>query len=112
MKVKILGMTETQERQLTENSNDTGRNVVGRWMIEAPVAYSLAIVEDDGEFILERTFPGGMPSAKQLTKQINADGVLYVDEDSPADEYYIIQNDGRLAIYDEAGLFKIARKVR
>lgn len=104
---------EAERDEITEQiakGNDS--KVLNKWLDSRNQLNSeLALIEKDNQLILKTEFSDGT-SMKQEVKRIDKDGqtqLQYVEDFHG--EYFVIQENGNLAMYGKDGKFGVARQI-
>ena len=114
LKVKILGTTIEEEKALMSKLKDSSGKIIGEWLDESPyVGAKYTLLKRNGKIIMIRKFKDGSGSEKEMIQKKQS-GKLRFEEKGGNDfgEYYLIESNGRLAVYDNAGLINTMRSIK
>lgn len=114
LEVKILGTTIEEEKILMSNSKDSPGEIIGVWLDESPyVGAKYTFLKRSGKIIMIRKFKDGSGSEKEMIQK-NQSGRLRFEEKGGNDfgEYYLIERNGNLGAYDNAGLINTMRSIK
>lgn len=114
LKVKILAMTIEEEKALMSKPKDSSGKIIGEWLDESPyVGAKYTLLKRNGKIIMIRKFKDGSGSEKEMIQKKQS-GKLRFEEKGGNDfgEYYLIESDGRLAVYDNAELINTMRSIK
>ena len=114
LKVEILGTTLEEEKALMSKPKDSSGKIIGEWLDESPyVGAKYTLLKRNGKIIMIRKFKDGSGSEKEMIQKKQS-GKLRFEEKGGNDfgEYYLIESNGRLAVYDNAGLINTMRPIK
>jgi hypothetical protein len=114
LKVEILGMTIEEEKTLMSKPKDSSGEIIGEWLDESPyTAAKYSLLKKNGKIIMIRKFKDGSGSEEEMIQKKQS-GKLRFEEKGGNDfgEYYLIESNGQLAIYDNAGLINTMRSIK
>ena len=114
LEVKILGMTIEEEKTLKSESKGSSRDKIGEWLDESPyVGAKYTFLRRNDKIIMIRKFKDGSGSEKEMIQKKQS-GKLRFDEKGGNDfgEYYLIERNGNLGIYDNSGLISTIRPIK
>ncbi len=112
--VKILGTTIEEEKVLKSGSGDFSGEIIGEWLDESPYAGAkYTFFKRNGKIFMIRKFKDGSGSEKEMIQKKQS-GRLRYEEKGGNDfgEYYLIERDGDLGVYDNDGLIKTIRSIK
>jgi hypothetical protein len=106
LEVRILGTTIEEEKALMGEPKESLDGLIGEWLDESPyfgAKYSL--IKKNEKIIMVKKFKDGSGSEKEMIQK-NHSGRLRFEEKKGNDfgEYYLIEKNGDLGVYDSAGL--------
>jgi len=105
LKVEILGTTIEEEKALMSKPKDSSAEIIGEWLDESPYAAAkYTLLKRNGKIIMINKFKDGSGSEEEMIQKKQS-GKLRFEEKVGNDfgEYYLIESNGRLAIYDNSG---------
>jgi len=114
LKVNILGMTIEEEKALMSKSKDSSDEIIGEWIDDSPyVGAKYRLLIKNGKTIMIRKFKDGSVSEEEMIQKKQS-GKLRFDEKGGNDfgEYYLIESNGRLSVYDNSGLINTMRSIK
>jgi hypothetical protein len=113
LEVRILGLKADQEKALKQLVDDPSREVIGSWLDESPfVGSRITIFRQNGKVFLENTYGDGSSSKKEGVEKLFGENRAFCrKEGSSVNEYYLIDNQGNLQLWDEEGLIWTAKKI-
>ena len=112
--VKILGTTIEEEKALRSGSEDSVGEIIGEWLDESPyVGAKYTFLKRNGKIFMIRKFKDGSGSEKEMIQKRQS-GRLRFEEKGGNDfgEYYLIERNGNLSVYDNAGLINKMKPIR
>lgn len=111
LEIRIMGFTDEQEAQATKKASSTasgGGSILGRWQSEFPPCV-YTIQESGGQTFLVQAFNDGSGSRHVLRTGTSNRGRRFDDTESRFEEFYVINSDGDLEIWDSDGLIDTVR---
>lgn len=111
--VRILGLTAEQEETLKQQPDDPSREVIGSWLDESPfIGSRITIFRQNGKLFIENTYKDGSSGKKEIVEKLSGkDRTFRRKEGSSVGEFYLIDNQGNLQMWDEEGIISTARKI-
>jgi len=111
--VKILGLTAEQEKALRQSPSDPSREVIGRWLDESPfIGSRVTIFRQDGKLFMENTYKDGSSGKKEIVEKLSGKNRTFrKKEGSSVGEFYLIDNQGNLQLWDQEGIIWTAKKI-
>ncbi len=112
LEVKILGTTIEEEKALMRNSENSSGEIIGEWLDES-IGAKYTFLKKNGKIIMINKFKDGSSSETDMIQKKQS-GRLRFEEKVGNDfgEYYLIESNGRLAVYDNAGLINTIRSIK
>ena len=109
LEVRILGQTVEQANSAPPLLDG---EVVGRWRRDVLPAGWLTIVRRDDQLIARWDYTDGSNSENSLDESQLPDGRLRFEDqgENAFGEYYIVETDGRIGLYDEDGQFLLMER--
>ncbi|MBW2596828.1 MAG: hypothetical protein JRC93_12830 [Deltaproteobacteria bacterium] len=114
LQVKILGTTLEEEKALKSEPKSSSGEIIGIWLDESPyVGAKYTFMRKDGKIIMVRKFKDVSSSEKEMIQKKQS-GSLRFDEKGGNDfgEYYLIERNGNMGVYDNAGLINTMRSIK
>jgi hypothetical protein len=113
LKVEILGWPIEEEKALMSKPKDLSGEIMGEWIDESPFGAKYTLLKRTGKIIMIRKFKDGSGSEEEMIQKKQS-GKLRFEEKGGNDfgEYYLIESNGQLAIYDNAGLINTMRSIK
>jgi hypothetical protein len=113
LEVQILGFTKEEKTQLLENTSPLESNLIGRWIDNTPYSGGVITISRNANILeLSIKYKDGSKSSKKLIEKIVNGQKRWIEEDNVFGEYYVLNNDGNLSIYDTEGLVKTYPKIK
>ena len=113
LEVIIQGLTVEQENALRQLPDDSSREVIGVWLDKTPfIGSRVTIYRQNGKLFLERTYYDGSSGKKEMAEKPSSKGRTFrTREGSSVGEFYLIDSQGSLQLWDDEGLFSTAKKI-
>lgn len=113
LEVKILGISIEEETALTSSSNTSGE-VIGEWLDESPYLGSkFTLMKENGKITMMRKFKDGSSSEKEMIQKNQAGGLRFEEKKRNSfGEFYLIERNGNLSIYDNSGRINTMRSIK
>lgn len=111
--VKILGLTAEQEESLKQQADDPSQEVIGSWLDERPfVGNRITIFRQNGKIFMENTYKDGSSGKKEIIGKFSTSGKKFEDKkENGFGEFYLIDNQGNLQLWDQDGIISTAKKI-
>jgi len=109
LKVEILGSTDAEDKKMDNVSVDG--NIIGKWTDKQSYSEHTAIIYEKNNKIYMKSIysDGSSGEVEYVRKKINGK-VRYEPKQNKHNEYYIIEANGNLGMYDPEGKFAEAVK--
>ncbi len=113
LKIEILGTTIDEEKALINKSKKSSDKIIGKWLDDSPYGAMYTLLNKNGKIIMILKNKDGSSSEKEMVRKKQL-GKLRFEEKGGNDfgEYYSIEIDGRLGLYDNAGRFNTVRSIK
>lgn len=106
LEVRILGLTQDEELTLISQKIGEGK-LIGAWLWEPGFNVRIAILQRGQKTFLEMTGKDGSSGTEELTVKQTPRGTRYEKlQPNNFGDYYLLEMDGSLGIYDNDGLSK------
>ncbi len=104
LEVKILGTTIEEEKALMSKPQKSSDKIIGEWLDESSYGAKYTLIKRNGKIIMICKYKDGSGSEEEMIQKKQS-GKLRFEEKEGNDfgEYYLIESNGRLAIYDNSG---------
>ena len=113
LEFKIMGLTKEEKTQLLEKTSHSESNLIGRWIDDTPqMGWVITISRNANILELSIKYKDGSEASKKLIEKIVNGQKRWIEEDNVFGEYYVLNNDGNLSIYDTEGLIKTLPKIK
>lgn len=114
LEVQILGFTAEEEQALKDQPEDPSRELIGSWLDNTPNSLGkITVFRDSGKVLLEYKSKDGTTWSKPVVQVPDSTGQRFQDEDgSEFGEYYLINSEGNLELWDRDGLILTANDIR
>ena len=104
LKVEILGTTIEEEKALMSKPKKSSGKIIGEWLDDSSCGAKYTLIKRNGKIIMICKYKDGSGSEEEMIQKKQL-GKLRFEEKEGNDfgEYYLIESNGRLAIYDNSG---------
>lgn len=113
LEVKIQGLTAEQENVLRQLPEIESRKVIGSWLNESPfIGSRITFFRENGRLFMENAYKDGSIGKKEIVEIPSSKNRKFQrKEGSSVGEYYLIDSQGHLQIWDEEGYILTAKKI-
>ncbi len=113
LEVRILGLTAEQEEALKKQPDDPSREVIGSWLDESPyLGCKVTIFRQNGKLFMENTYKDGSSGKKEIVEKLSGKVRTFRrKEGSSVGEFYLIDKQDNLQLWDEEGIITTAKKI-
>jgi hypothetical protein len=113
LEVCILGLTAEEEEALKQQHDDPSREVIGSWLDDRPfIGNRITIFRQNGKLFMENTYKDGSSGKMEIVKKLSDKGITFRGKEiNRFGEFYLIDNQGNLQMWDEEGIISTARKI-
>ena len=113
LEAKILGMTIDEEKALMNKSKKSSDKIIGEWLDDTSAGARYTLLKKNGKTIMILKYKDGSSSENEMVLKKKS-GKLIFEEKGGNDfgEYYSIEIDGRLGLYDNEGLFNKVQSIK
>lgn len=112
LEVEILGSTVEEAKALRQSSNDSSREVIGRWLDEDAFTESrLVLLRKDGNLYMEQTYGDGSSRVMEVVEKQSLRGRRIERKNEDTVDYWLIDENGNLQIRDDKGLIRTAEQL-
>ncbi len=116
LKVQILGTTNEQIKKMSDSTQEKNvdRNIIGSWFYEAPyISQTITLFRKENNVFMEVIYKDGSSSIDKLNETKTSKGMRYQEYTSAGEtDYFIINQNGDLGIWDSYGLIGTAKKTK
>lgn len=111
LEVKILGSTE-EEDETTSQTDDIPGEVIGKWRSDKSLMGAALIMYkgEDDKLFMQTNFKSGNPMTEELSES-SSNGLKRYDYENTHGEYYLMEKNGNLGMYDSDGKYDEAVKI-
>jgi hypothetical protein len=117
LKVKIIGATK--EASIEMRKTKVTGEILNSWFENDPMLSNKKyLVKENGKLFMKSIYPkskltgdGGEMKKEVFEKKLN-NGIIRYDYKNNFGEYYLIEKNGNLALYDDSGKFNEAKKIK
>lgn len=110
--VEILGATIDEEKSLLNNKNKSTGEIIGEWIDES-LGAKYTLLKKNNKIIMTRKFKDGSSSEKEMIQKTHSEKRRFEEKKgNDIGEYYLIENNGSLGAYDNAGLISSMRSTK
>lgn len=113
LEVDIIGLSKDEKAELLEKTSSYEGNTIGRWLDNSPYSGGIVTISKNADNLkIYKKYSDGSESVKNLLeKMVNGQKHL-IEENNTFGEYYLLNNDGSLSIYDTEGLVMTMKRVK
>ena len=114
LEVKVLGTTLEEEKSLKNEPQSSSGKIIGEWFDDSPyVSAKYKFLKRDDKIIMIRKFKDGSGSETEMVQKTHS-GKLRFEEKESNDfgEYYLVESNGDMGIYDNAGIINTMRAIK
>ena len=105
LKVTILGLTIEEEEALTDGPKTSLGEVIGEWLDETPfIGSKHTLMMKNEKIIMVRKYSDGSHSEIEMIQKNQSGMLRFERKKSRFEEYYLIERNGSLSLYDDLGL--------
>ena len=104
LKVDILGWEKGEKEKIAKSIQSLNGKVIGNWIGNAIVGGIYTIIQKEGNFILNVKYKDGSESSKNLIEKRIKGKRCFFKHNNRYGEYFVLNNNGMLGIYDNEGL--------
>lgn len=115
LEVQIMGFTKEEKTQLLKKTSLSESNLIGRWIDDSPYSGKVITISRDAntlELSIKSSYKDGSEGSKKLMEKIVNGQKRWIEEGNVFGEYYVLNNDGNLSIYDAKDLIKTYPKIK
>lgn len=111
--VRIQGLTAEQEETLKQQPDDPSREVIGSWLDESPfIGSRITIFRQNGKLFIENTYKDGSGGKKEIVEKLSGRKRTFRRKEvSSAGDFYLIDKQGNLQMWDQEGIICTAKKI-
>ena len=104
LEVKILGTTIEEEKALMSKPQKSSGKIIGEWLDESSYGAKYTLIKRNGKIIMICKYKDGSGSEEEMIQKKQSGKLRFEEkEGNNFGEYYLIEGNGRLAIYDNSG---------
>jgi len=115
LEVQIMGLTKEEKTQLLKKTSLSESNLIGRWIDDSPYSGKVITISRNAntlELSIKSSYKDGSEGSKKLIEKIVNGQKRWIEEGNVFGEYYVLNNDGNLSIYDAKDLIKTYPKIK
>jgi hypothetical protein len=113
LEVKILGTTIEDDKALMSNPENSSDEIIGEWLDDPYVGTKYTLLKNNGKILLIRMFKDGSSSEKEMIQKTQSERLRFEEiGGNNFGDYFLIDNNGRLYVYDYTGLLSTMRSVK
>jgi hypothetical protein len=114
LEVKISGTKIEEEKTLMSNSEGSKGKIIEVWLDESPyVGAKYTILKRKGKIIMIRKFKDGSGSEKEMIQKKQSGKLRFEDkEGNDFEEYYLVEKNGTLGVYDKEEFINTIRSIK
>ena len=112
LEVRIQGLTTEQEKILKQHPDDPSREVIGSWLDETPyMGRRITIFRQNGKLFMESVWYDGSSGKKEIVEKLSDQRRTFREKERNSfGEFYLIDSQGNLQLWDQEGLISTAKK--
>jgi hypothetical protein len=105
LKVQIFGSTQEEDEATSQNEDIPGE-VFGKWRSNKSLMGAALIIYkvESGKLFMQINFKSGNPMTEELSES-TSNGLKRYDYENTNGEYYLIEQNGNLGMYDSDGKY-------
>lgn len=113
LEVRILSFTAEEDKALKKLPDDSSKKVIGIWLDESPFLGSrITIFRRNGKFFLEKVYKDGSSGTKEIVERSSFKGRTFrYKKKSSAGEFYLIDKQGNLQLWDNEGIISTSKSI-
>lgn len=112
LEVGILGSTAEEAKALRQSSDNSSREVIGRWLDDGGFSDNrLILFRKDGDLRVEQTYGDGSSRVMEVVEKQSSRGRRIERKNDDTVDYWLIDESGNLQIRDDEGLIRTAGKL-
>ena len=114
LEVKILGTTIEEEKALKSDSGGASGEIIGEWIDESPyVGAKYTFLRRSDKIFMIRKFKDGSGSETEMVQKKHSRRLRFEEKrGNDFGEYYLIESNGNMGIYDNDGLINTMRSIK
>ena len=95
-------------------SKESSGEIIGEWLDDSPyVAGKYTFLKRNGKVIMIRKFKDGSGSEEEMIQKKQSGRLRFEEkEGNDCGDYYLIEKNGNLGVYDNAGLIQTMRSIK
>ena len=112
LEVRILGLT-AEEEKVRSQAQSPSREQLGVWVDNRPFMGTISIFREGGKLLVEKKYKDGSTSKKEVVEKPSRRGRRFEEKEGAAfGEYFLIDRQGKLQLWDEDGHITTAERLR
>lgn len=108
--IVILGFENDIENKLANDVEIIEGILLGKWIDNSSVGGIYYLTNNKGNYTMKIVYSDGSKSIDKLQKKTVSNKTRYIEKDNSFGEYYIINADSTLGIFDKDGLIRNIKK--
>jgi len=110
LEVDIIGLSKDEKAELLEKTSSYEGNTIGRWLDYSVGIFTISKNADNLK--IYKKYSDGSESVENLLQKMVNGQKHWIEENNTFGEYYLLNNDGSLSIYDTEGLVMTMKRVK
>lgn len=112
LEVEIIGLSKDEKAELFEKPSSYEGNLIGRWLDNSPYSGGIVTISKTADnLIIYKKYSDGSESVENLIEKTVNGQKRWIEEGNTFGEYYLLNKDGSLSIYDPDGLYLTLKSV-
>lgn len=110
LEVDIIGLSKNEKAELLEKTSSYEGNTIGRWLDYSVGIFTISKNADNLK--IYKKYSDGSENVENLLEKMVNGQKHWIEENNTFGEYYLLNNDGSLSIYDTEGLVMTMKRVK
>ena len=113
LEVDIIGISKYEKAKLLEKTSSYEGNIIGRWLDNSPYSGGIVTISKNADNLkIYKKYSDGSESVKNLLEKMVNGQKHWIEKNNTFGEYYLLNNDGSLSIYDTEGLVLTMKRLK
>jgi len=112
LEIKILGFEKKIYDKLDNDAEIIQGEILGKWIYDTIPAKLYSLINNKGNYTMNIIFSDSSKTIEELLKKNVSSKIRYIKKNNRFGEYYIINIDNTLGIYDKDGLYMNIKKYK
>lgn len=112
LEVEIIGLSKDEKAELFNKPSSYEGTLIGKWLDTSPYSGGIITISKNADNLkIYKKYSDGSESEKKLIEKIVNGQKRWNEEGNTFGEYYLLNKDGSLSIYDPDGLYLTFKSV-